>query len=187
MKVFDFDNTIYLGESSLDFILLMMKYNKKIIFHLPIVFITLIKYKMCIINKDKLELLINKYLKLLIKNKSEILDLVDDFWKTHEKNLDINMLKIINEEDAIITAGPDFLINGIKGKLNTKNIISTEVNLDKMEITNFNFGSMKAENYKRKYRDKKINAFYTDSYNDKPLMNLSKQIYLVKKGKIKKI
>ena len=187
MKVFDFDNTIYLGESSVDFIMLMMKYNKRIIFHLPRIFITLIKYKMCLINKDKLEALINKYLKLMIVEKGTILNLVDDFWQTHENNLNPDMLKLINKEDVIITAGPNFLINGIKDKLKTKNIISTEVDLDKMEITNFNFGSAKVESYKSKYNNKEIEAFYTDLYHDKPLMDLAKKAYLVKKGKIKEL
>lgn len=187
MKVFDFDNTIYLGESSVDFFLLMIKKNKKMLIHLPKVFYTLVLYKLCLIKKDKLEKNINKYLKLIISDIDEILNLVEEFWLNNENKLDKNILKLINKEDVIITAGPNFLIDGIKDKLNTQNIISTEVDLNKCEITNFNFGSNKVKSYKKRYKNRIIDEFYTDSYNDKPLMEISKKSYLVKKGKIKEI
>ena len=184
MKVFDFDNTIYLGESSVDFFLLMVKKNKNLVFYLPKVFYALLRYKLCLVSKEKLENIINKYLKVIIKDKKIILDLVDEFWKNNYTKLDNKMLELIDKDDVIITAGPNFLINGIRDRLNTKNIISTEVDLDKCEIINFNFGFNKVISYKNKYGDKKIDEFYTDSYNDKPLMELAEKSYLVKKGKI---
>jgi len=36
MKAFDFDNTIYRGESSIDLAVYMIRNNKKIILYLPI-------------------------------------------------------------------------------------------------------------------------------------------------------
>ena len=46
MKVFDFDNTLYHGESAVDLAIFMIKNNKKIILYLPKIFINLIKYKL---------------------------------------------------------------------------------------------------------------------------------------------
>ena len=55
MKAFDFDNTLYFGESSVDFALFMMKKNKKIILWLPRIFWGLLKYKLCLISREKIE------------------------------------------------------------------------------------------------------------------------------------
>ena len=52
MKVFDFDNTLYHGESSVDLALYMIRTNKKIIKYLPSIFINLIKYKLCMVESS---------------------------------------------------------------------------------------------------------------------------------------
>ncbi len=97
------------------------------------------------------------------------------------------MLKRISPDDLIITAGPDFLLDGIRKRLGTQNIISSEVDLDRIEILHFNFKDNKVSRFRELYGDAKIDAFYTDSYNDRALMEISDKVFLVKKGKIKRI
>ena len=36
--------------------------------------------------------------------------------------------------------------------------------------------------YRERYGDKTIDAFFTDSYNDRDLMEISKKVYIVKRG-----
>ena len=85
-------------------------------------------------------------------------------------------------EDVIISASPIFLIDGIRKHLNTDKIIGTEVDLTQKKITWFNFGDNKVKRYRTIYGDRKIDAFYTDSLNDKELMQVSREVYIVKKG-----
>ena len=66
--------------------------------------------------------------------------------------------------------------------LGTERIIGTEVDLEKKRILWFNFGENKVKRYRALYGDQIIDAFYTDSYNDKDLMEISQKVYLVKKG-----
>ena len=97
------------------------------------------------------------------------------------------MLKKIDKDDVIITAGPDFLINGIKDMLNTENIISSKIDTEKMRVKYLNFGSNKVKKYKAVYGNKHIDCFYTDSFNDKALMDISDRVYIVKKGNLRRI
>ena len=187
IKVFDFDNTIYRGESCVDLAIYMAKNNRRILLQLPNIFVHLIKYKLCLVDGDKMHRTINDYFKKVIRDKEELLGAVDGFWRTHSHKLDPKMLRRISPEDVIITAGPDFLIGGIKDKLNTDNIISSVVDADKKEVTYFNFGSNKVKRYKQIYGSRRITSFYTDSYNDKALMDISDKVYYVKKGRIKRI
>ena len=46
MRVFDFDNTIYNGESVFDFYLFSIKYNPKVAKYVPLAVFNLFKYKL---------------------------------------------------------------------------------------------------------------------------------------------
>ena len=186
MKAFDFDNTIYRGESSLDFSLYMIRTHKKILLYLPVIMANAIRYKLCLVDKEKLGAEINKYMKLIIRDKREIRRLVKTFWQTHADRLDTDMLRRIGPDDLIITAGPDFLLDGIRDRLGTQNIISSEVDLDRIEILHFNFKDNKVSRLRELYGNTRIDAFYTDSYNDRALMEISDKVFLVNKGEIKR-
>lgn len=187
MKVFDFDNTLYKGESSVDLALYMIRNNKRIILYLPKIFYTLLKYKLCILNKEKTIEAINAFMKSTLSGSEELLGAVEGFWNRNRCKLDLNMLRRIRQEDVIITAGPDFLINGIKDMLNTENILCSTIDTEKMEVGYLNFGSSKVKAYKKKYGSKRIDTFYTDSYNDKALMKISDRVFMVKNGRLKRI
>ena len=66
--------------------------------------------------------------------------------------------------------------------LNTENIIGTEVDIKQKKIRRLNFGDNKVKKFKELYGDIKIDVLYTDSYNDKALMEISEEVFIVKKG-----
>lgn len=187
MKAFDFDNTLYHGESSLDFALFMIKKNKKIILWLPRIFINFLTYKLCLIKTEQIVSLINAFMKSVIKKDYDVEALVDEFWKENKQKLNKNLVKKISKDDVIITAGPSFLINGIKKRLGTSNLICSVFDIDKRCVEYLNFGENKVKEYRKRYGDEKVDIFYTDSYNDKAMMEISKNVFLVGKNGIKRI
>ena len=80
MKVFDFDNTLYHGESAVDLSLFMIKNNRRIILYLPKIFINLIKYKLCIVRKEKMVRAINDFMRNALRDKNKIYEAVEGFW-----------------------------------------------------------------------------------------------------------
>lgn len=188
MKVFDFDNTLYHGESSLDFALFLIKKNKKIILWLPRIFFNVLRYKRCKVSEEQLVKLIDSFMKSVIKEGYDVEKIVAEFWKENKKNLNKNMIKKVSKEDLIISAGPSFLLEGLKKRLGTSNMICSEFDLDEKCVKYLNFGENKVKVYKEKYGKKPIETFYTDSFNDKAMMEISKSVYLVeKKGGLKRI
>ena len=187
IKVFDFDNTLYHGESSIDLAFYLIRRNKRILLYVPSILINLAKYKMCLVDREKAEQEINDFLKVAVKDKYEAAEIVESFWAENSYRLDENMIKRVRKDDVIITAGPDMLIDGIKDKLGTDNIISSIIDPDKREMVYFNFGENKAKRYKEVYGDTTIESFYTDSFNDKPLMKLANKVYIVEKGRLKRM
>ena len=182
MKAFDFDNTIYRGESSIDLAVYMIRNNKKIILYLPMIFTNLVKYKLCMIGREEMETILNDFCQAVMEDKDEVPRIIERFWQTHAHKLNERILKLIGPEDIIITAGPDVLINGIRDRLHTDHIISSEVDLNSGRFTYLNFKDNKVRRYKELYGDTPIDVFYTDSYNDRALMEISDRVYLVKKG-----
>ena len=130
MKVFDFDNTIYRGESSIDLAVYMIRNNKKIILYLPMIFTNLVKYKLCMVGRKEMEIILNDFCQAVMGDKDEVPEIIDRFWQIHAHKLNRKILKRIGPEDIIITAGPDILINGIRDRLHTDHIICSEVDLD---------------------------------------------------------
>ena len=110
MNVYDFDNTIYDGESSVDFFMFCLKKRPKLIKYIFVVFFNLAKYKLCLISKQEL-------LKLAEKNLFGILDICPDYEKLAESFWDKSMNKIKplyldnkRKDDVIISASFDFLL-----------------------------------------------------------------------------
>lgn len=187
MNAYDFDNTIYDGESIYDFFIFCIKKDKALLKYLPIVLLRMIEYKLNLLKVEKIyetcELIINSF---LIKTKYNEEELVNEFWKLNLKKIKPKFLNMLKEDDLIITGCPNFLINYIKKDLKVKNIICTDFDLKNKKVNFICFGKNKVIAYKEKY-DKKINKFYTDSLSDIPFMELSKEVYLVNKNNIKKI
>ena len=182
MKVFDFDNTIYRGESSIDFSFYMIRQNRKILLYVPMILFSLVRYKMCLVKKDELESVINTFFAGVLEGSEDAPELVRRFWETHAHKLNKKILPLIEPDDIIISASPCFLIDGILGKLGTENLIGTEVDLAGKKITWLNFGNNKVRRYRTFYGDRTIDAFYTDSYNDRDMMDISRRVYIVRRG-----
>ena len=184
MKVFDFDNTIYRGESSVDFSFYMIRHNRKILRYIPTILLSLVGYKLVLLKKERLESIINNFFAGVLEGTESPSDFVRPFWDTHVHKLNRKILQLIEPEDVIISASPIFLLDGIREHLNTDRIIGTEVDLAQKKITWFNFGDNKVKRYRALYGDRKIDAFYTASYNDKDLMDIAEKVYIIKKGNI---
>ena len=182
MKVFDFDSTIYRGESPVDFTFYMIRHNRKIIRYVPTILITLAGYKMHLIKKEKLESLSNEFIGKVLDDPDSLSEFVSQFWATHAHKLNKDIVKLIGSGDVIITASPSFLINGVSGLLNTKHILGTEIDLKQKKLVWYNFGDNKVERYRSIYGYLQIDAFYTDSFYDEYLMGISREVYIVRHG-----
>ena len=187
MNAYDFDNTIYDGESIYDFFIFCLKKDIWLIKFFPLVLFRLIQYKLNLLNLDKIyktaEVIVNSFFE---QSKINYKKLIKKYYKNNKKKLKKEFLDILKEEDLIITGCPNFLINYIKEELKVKNIICTDFDLINKKINFICFGKNKVIAFKNKYKNK-INKFYTDSLADIPFMKLASEVYLVNKDSIKKI
>lgn len=187
MNVYDFDNTIYKGESAIDFFLYYMKRDPKLIAYIPKVMVALMKYKAQKITIDEA---LNEYGTLVENYCRSVSDLDGDIKKFWDKNID--KIKpfyadIRKEDDVILSAGFDIVLEEMGRRLDIKNIVSTETDRKNFTIKTFCFRENKVKMFKKYYPDAVIENFYTDSLNDRPIIDLAQNAYLVKGNKITKI
>ncbi len=181
MKVFDFDNTIYDGESMVDFVYFMMEKKEKLKKYKGVVDRLLKLYELNLLSPSLIENVINKYRGELNFPTANIKSYIDEFWKINKGKIKKDMLAKISKDDLIITAAPDILLEPIKKKLKTNNIYTSIVNMETKELVFMCYKENKAKKYKELYGDQMIDELYTDNYADKPLMKISKKVYLIDK------
>lgn len=188
MNAYDFDNTIYKGESIFDFFKFCLTKDIKLYLYFPKVLFRLIEYKLNLLSIDKLyktaEDIVNDFMK---RKKYKVDELVSEFWNKNHRKLKPQFLKMLKGQDLIITGCPNFLINYIKDELKVENIICTEYDIKKNKIEFICLGENKVKAFDKKFKNKQIEKFYTDSLSDIPFMKRAKEVYFVKGDKISKI
>ena len=179
MNIYDFDGTIYDGDSSIDFYKYCVKINKKCLFILPKFIFFTILYFLKIVEKEKMKSEFFKFVKYF----DDINKVVLSFWKSKKYKLKDFYLTNKNKNDIVISASPEFLLQPVAKKYNFK-LIATKVDIKTGKILGKN---CQGEEMVIRLREQKINncdKFYSDSLSDEPLSKIAKKAYIVKENKI---
>lgn len=184
INVYDFDKTIYSGDSTVDFYLYCLKRKKSIIFLLPIQVFAMILYLLNIKNKEYFK---EKFF-IFLKKIPDVDLYVKDFWKQNITKIKSWYLKQKEPTDIIISASPEFLLKPLKKKLKIDKVIASKVNKKTGRFESKNcYGKEKVKRFAQEKTTKKINKFYSDSLSDAPMMEIAKESYMVKKNETKKL
>lgn len=185
INAYDFDGTIYDGDSSVDFYLFCLKKNKKVLLQLPIQIWGTILYIFGIIEKTAFKEKIFSFLKRI----DNVDDYIKEFWNKNEKKIKPWYLEQKKSTDVIISASPEFLLNPLKKKLKIDRVIATKTNKKTGIFESKNCHDYeKIKRYEEIYKDKKIKAFYSDSVKaDRAMLEYADEAYLVKGDKVSKI
>lgn len=180
--VYDFDGTIYDGDSGIDIFFFALKKYPKIILRIPlIIWMGLLK----LLKIKKIEDF-KKVVFAFVKDVDNIDDFVEEFWKKHEKKLKSFWVnKRTHSRDVIISASCVFWLNYIKEKYDVHTLIATEMDLTTGEVVGNNcHGKEKVKLFYSEFPKGIVDKMYTDSINDLPLIEEAREGYLVKKNKI---
>ena len=183
MNVYDFDGTIYEGDSTLDFWIFCLKKKPRIIVCFPHQCLGIIKYKFKLIDKTTLKETFFCFLTEL----DDIEKLVKEFWNLNEAKIMNWYKENQREEDLVISASPYFLLSEICKRQNIKKLVASDVDSKTGHFNSNNcYGEEKVKQFEKVYPTQFIDEFYSDSYSDTPLASIAQKAYLVKKGKKQK-
>lgn len=181
MNVYDFDKTIYDGDSSVHFFIYNYLKQPGLLVYLPKQIMAMIKYKLKQIDKTQMKTIIYSYFQKI----DDIDERVASFWLKHENGIKLWYLNQRRDDDVIISASPTFLLQPICDKLGV-HLIASEV--DKKTGANLRencYGKEKPIRFEEHYPLDRIDQFYSDSYSDQPMADLAKEAIFVKKDELK--
>lgn len=182
MNVYDFDKTIYRGDSTADFIFYTFKNKPLTLIALPRIMFFSILYVLRIMPK----LTYKQQLYHMFVYVGHMDEHVEAFIESHKKNIKPWYYEQQKEDDLIISASPEFIIVPFTKAIGIKHAMASRVDDQNGKYDGINcHGEEKVRRFYEAYPDGKIDEFYSDSYSDSPLANIAKKAYLVKGDKIK--
>lgn len=176
MNVYDFDKTIYDGDSTLDFYVFSLKKKPSLIKYLPTQVMGFLKYMfgMC----PKLEFKEKFY--SFLKGINDTDKFINEFWDKNQNKIKKWYLDSQKDDDLIISASPTFLLNEICRRVGIKHLIASEVNKKTGVCEGKNcYGEEKVVRLKEVFEDYEIDEFYSDSLSDAPLSLLAQKRFIV--------
>ena len=199
--VYDFDKTIYGGETGTDFLIFYMKKKPLKVFLFGISFVKDIL--LFLFKKIKLKELKGSYFKFLSdESTDEVEKLANEFWEKRASNVygwvpnEIIENKKETDYVIVISASPLFLIDSFVKKIGFTHAFGTIMETEVRNGKKYYLPKVVGENCKNVEKVKAINRwaekegikykiikFYTDSIMDKPLLEKKKKKYWIKKGK----
>lgn len=187
MNVYDFDNTIYDGESAIDFFVCFLKKDLSLLKYVPSVIKALCQYKA---RKITIDVALERYAALVegyCRNVDDFQSEIERFWDKNINKIKPFYYQIRKEDDVILSAGFDIVLEEMGRRTGIKNIVATKTDRENFKILDFCFRENKVKAFKARYPDVVIENFYTDSLNDQPIIDIAQNAFLVKGNKIKKI
>ena len=180
MNVYDFDDTIYAGNSMMDFYLFCVKKHPAILQRLPRQGVAMLRYAQKKQSKDDAKSAFYAFLLHVPNIEAAVLS----FWQSHQKKIRKWYLLQKKADDIIISASPFFVLAPICKTLGAA-LIATEMDAHTGEMLGPNCkGEEKVTRFLAAHPGAIIDAFYSDSLSDAPMAALAKKAVLVKKDEM---
>lgn len=179
MNVYDFDGTIYAGDSSVDFFRFALQRHPAAARHLPAFALAAIRHAAGKCTTRELKEVYFHFLRDIPDVQRE----VQQFWVTHYRKIRPWYLDSKERTDVIISASPVFLLAPACRMLGVQMLIASQVDAYTGRFIGENCkGAEKVQRFRAACPGEQINRFYSDSVSDLPLAELAEQAFLIQKG-----
>ena len=181
MNIYDFDGTIYKGDSTLDFYKFELKRHPSMTRHIPAFAVSTLKHKTGRINTTEWKTVFFRFLSDIKDINSEI----ELFWKKHYSKIFEWYKSQRNEDDVIISASPEFLLKIPCQKLGVGTLIASCVDPETGTFSGLNCkGEEKVRRFRKLFPEAEVQEFYSDSVSDLPMAKLADKAFLVINGEV---
>jgi phosphatidylglycerophosphatase C len=176
MNVYDFDNTIFRGDSTARFFCFCLKRHPRILRRLPVVAFAALLLLTGRTDKTGFKGRLFGFLRDLPDVEAE----VAAFWSKNAGRIKHWYLAQKRDDDLIISAGPEFLLRPVCPRL-----IASRVDPRTGAYIGKNCdGAEKLRRFRSEFESATIDEFYSDSLRDAPLAKVAARAYLVKGDQI---
>lgn len=179
MNAYDFDGTIYDGDSTIDFYFYCLHKNPWIAVYVFRQALGIFRHIVGMIDTTRMKEVFFSFLPAL--DDPEILAV--SFWETRHGKIKSWYLERKRENDVVVSASPEFLLRPICARLGIELPIATRMDPRSGRIQGRNCkGAEKPLRFAERFPERDIQEFYSDSLSDAPLAKLAEKAFLVKKS-----
>ncbi len=177
MNIYDFDDTIYEGDSTKDFYFFCLKKYPKMLCTAPGTIWAFLMYVLGIKTKTQFKEKMYRFLRYV----KDVEGTLESFWDKHEHKVKKWYKNTKKEDDIIISASPEFLLKVICERIGINHLIASKVDKNTGIYTGENcWGEEKVKRLYSEYSDAVCEEFYSDSLSDTPLAKIAKTSKIVK-------
>ena len=177
MNIYDFDETIYDSDSTKDFYFYCLKRYPKILLTVPRMAWGFFLYTLGAIEKTRAKEIMYRFLRHI----PDIDAALEDFWNINEGKIKKWYKDRQREDDIIISASPEFLLEPICKRLGIKHLMASRVDKKTGEYTGKNCHDVeKVERLKEQFPDAHCEEFYSDSLSDTPLAEIADKAMIIR-------
>lgn len=187
MNVFDFDNTIYDGETLVDFIVYYIKTDPRIWKFVPKLLWIYFKDTCHLFTVEEAIKAYAGFLEGYYTKIDTIEEDVKKFWDENEHKIKPWYNDVRKDDDIIVSGTTDFILDEIMGRMGIKNYVGSSIDKKTGKFKRLCFLENKVTIFNELYPDAHIDNFYTDSMNDKPMMDIADHVFFVTGNKIEQL
>lgn len=182
MNVYDFDGTLYKGDSTVDFWLFCLRQNPALARFMPVQAAGAFLYALRLAEKESFK----QYFYFFLRGLEDVDALLDEFWNFNEKKIITWYTAKHKDDDVVISASPEFLLRPICSRIGISRLIASKVDPLTGKCIGKNCeGQEKVRRFHAELgEDARIDEFYSDSQKDAPLARMAKKAFFVKAGSL---
>jgi len=180
MNVYDFDKTIYPHDSATDFFWFCVRRHPAALLSLPGAAVTALTH----LGKPGLHGAVKERIYSFLRHVPDVAGAVSAFWDENLDRIYPWYLARRREDDVILSASPTFLVGEACRRLGVRGM-GTEMDMGTGRLLSPNCrGAEKIRRFRAVYGDTPVEEFFSDSFADRPMMELAERSYLMKKGAV---
>lgn len=187
MNVYDFDNTIYDGETLVDFALYYIKTDPRIWKYVPKLLWIAFKDKFHLFTVEEALKAYASFLEGYLITLDDIQENVIKFWDKNECKIKPWYKDVQRDDDIVVSGTTDFLLDEIMKRMGIKNYVGSAIDMETGKFIRLCFLENKVKIFNELFPDAHIDNFYTDSMNDKAMMDIADHVFFVDGDKIEQI
>ncbi|MDO4281261.1 MAG: haloacid dehalogenase-like hydrolase [Peptococcaceae bacterium] len=183
MNLYDFDETIYDGDSTRDFVIYLYKRYPKLLRYLPRLVAAVVSYSLGKIEKTPFK----ERIFSMFASVPNIEAVVEDFWDENAHKVLPYYMRQAREDDVIISASPAFIVEPLCRRLGLTHVIASDVDPQTGIFRGENcYGKEKVRRFiEAGFSAEDVEQVYSDSLSDTPIAELGQEAFIVTKKGIK--
>lgn len=175
-NIYDFDNTIFRGDSTFRFCRYIMRRHPTLLLRLPGIGLAFLR--MALGHRTKTWAKQQMYRALLTPIDAGAL--LEDYWARNLHRVKQWYLDGQQESDIVISASPEFLLRPACERLGIRHLIASKVDIESGDCHGLNcHGEEKVRRYRLECEQVPFH-FYSDSLSDSPMARLAEKAFWVK-------